>query len=145
MMTLDDGLINNYRSTYASDKYRKIFTFWSFNLKKGRRLKKEKENNNDSPSLRRWRRCFVLNNNWIREISILVWTLTTISHFQFPNPYSPFRILRFSSIHFTYRTFRSGFAIITSFNSPNTLFCSFIAKLSSPLKKYAKIIAKFFF
>ena len=118
-MTLDDGLI-------STEAYMLLISppepTPAILIKKDRRLKKEKENNNDSALLRRWRRCFVLNNNWIREMSIIkshnmalgimVWTLTTISHFQFPNPYSPFPILRFSSIHFTYRTFRSGFAII---------------------------------
>ena len=49
--------------------------------------------------------------------------------------HSTFPIPHLSNIHLPYRAFRSGFANKTSFSWTNTLFCSFIGKLSSPFKK----------
>ena len=79
-------------------------------------------------------------------LGIMVWTLTTISHFQFPNPHSPFPIPHFSSIHLTYRTFRSGFAIITSFTLiPLYPFLLFYCEVIFTIKKICKNNCKKFF
>ena len=122
-MSLDDSL-----------KYHKVF-FPNHSTFKRQALEKKKENNK-STLLRHWplrRFKHQLNS---RALNIAL-------HFTFFK--FPFPIPRFSNIHLTCGTFRSGFANKTSFNWPNSSFVFFIAKLSSAFKKYAKIIAKTFY